>query len=270
MPLSIFDWAQSSLSNSRTFQYTAIISGLCCPTFFFAGFIAAGFIPPIKPSLSAEQTAQHYRNHEAGVRVGASLILLSGMFYLPYTALITSQMERIPRVPRGVSFLQLGSGAASIFTFMVPAMILAVIGYRVDRDANMTQMMNDAFWIFAVMPFPSFITQNWAFAYAILCDDRSRPLFPRYVGVVNVIAPLVFSPALGLHCVKSGVLAWNGALTFWLPAVCFGLQFGVDAFSLFNAVKIEDYDIGDVTSTRVELKNSLPAVSKSSSGIQEV
>jgi hypothetical protein len=160
MPLSIFDWAQSSLSNSRTFQYTAIISGLCCPTFFFAGFIAAGFIPPIKPSLSAEQTAQHYRNHEAGVRVGASLILLSGMFYLPYTALITSQMERIPRVPRGVSFLQLGSGAASIFTFMVPAMILAVIGYRVDRDANMTQMMNDAFWIFAVMPFPSFITQN--------------------------------------------------------------------------------------------------------------
>ncbi|PMD33519.1 hypothetical protein L207DRAFT_386859, partial [Hyaloscypha variabilis F] len=221
------------------FQYTAIISGLCCPTFFFAGFIAAGFIPPIKPSLSAEQTAQHYRNHEAGVRVGASLILLSGMFYLPYTALITSQMERIPRVPRGVSFLQLGSGAASIFTFMVPAMILAVIGYRVDRDANMTQMMNDAFWIFAVMPFPSFITQNWAFAYAILCDDRSRPLFPRYVGVVNVIAPLVFSPALGLHCVKSGVLAWNGALTFWLPAVCFGLQFGVDAFSLFNAVKIE-------------------------------
>jgi hypothetical protein len=134
----------------------------------------------------------------------------------------------------------------------------------------MTQMMNDAFWIFAVMPFPSFITQNWAFAYAILCDDRSRPLFPRYVGVVNVIAPLSFSPALGLHCVKSGVIAWNGALTFWLPAVCFGLQFGVDAFSLFNAVKIEDYDIGDVTSTRVELKNSLPAVSQSSSGIQEV
>lgn len=216
----------------------------------------------MKPSLSAEETAQHYRNHEAGVRVGASLILLSGMFYLPYTALITAQMERIPRVPRGVSFLQLGSGAASIFTFMVPAMILAVIAYRLDRDVNMTQMMSDAFWIFAVMPFPSFITQNWAFAYAILCDYRSRPLFPRYVGVVNVIAPLMFSPALGLHCVKSGVIAWNGALTFWLPAVCFGLQFGVDAFSLFNAVKIEDSELGGLPSARIESGDSSPTVSK--------
>jgi hypothetical protein len=270
MTLSIFDRAQSSLSNPRTFQYAAIISGICCPAFFFAGFIAAGFIPPLKPSLSAEQTAQHYRNHEAGVRVGASLLLLSGMFYLPYTALITSQMERIPHVPRGVSFLQLGSGAAGIFTFMVPAMILAVTGYRVDRDANMTQILNDAFWVFAVMPFPTFIAQNWAFSYAIFCDDRSRPLFPRYVGVVNVIAPLVFAPALGLHAVKSGPIAWNGALTFWLPAVCFGLQFGVDAFSLFKAVKIEDYDLGNVTSNRVELKDSLPVASRTSSGVQEV
>ena len=266
MPLSTFGWLQSSLSNPRTFQYAAITSGLCCPAFFFAGFIAAGFIPPIKPSLSAEETAQHYHNHEAGVRVGASLILLSGMFYLPYTALVTTQIERIPHVPQGVGFLQLGSGAASIFTFMVPALILAVIGYRVDRDATMTQMMNDAFWIFAVMPFPSFITQNWAFAYAIFCDHRSRPLFPRYVGIVNVIAPLIFSPALGMHCVKSGVIAWNGAITFWLPAVCFGLQFGIDAFSLFNAIKIEDYELEDLTSTRVGLKESLPGVSNRLSG----
>jgi len=251
MTPSIFDRAQSSLSNPRTFQYAAIISGLCSPTFLFAGFIAAGFIPPLKPSLSAEQTSQHYRNHETGVRVGAILILLSGMFYLPYTALITSQIERIPHVPRGVSSLQLGSGAAGIFTFMVPAMILAVIGYRVDRDANMTQMMNDTFWVFAVMPFPTFSAQNWAFAYAILCDDRLKPLFPRYVGVVNVIVPLVYPPALGLHCVKSGVIAWNGALGFWLPAVCFSLLLGVDAFSLFKAVKIEDYDLGNVISAGV-------------------
>jgi hypothetical protein len=269
MSPSIFVRAQNTLSKPHSFQYAAIISGLCCPAFFFAGFIATGFIPPLSPSLSAEETAQHYQNHEAGVRVGASLILLSGMFYLPYTALITSQMERIPRVPPGVHFLQLGSGAASVFTFMVPAMILAVIGYRVDRDANTTQMLNDAFWIFAVMPFPSFITQNWAFAYAILCDDRPRPLFPRYVGVINIFAPLTFSPALGLHCVKSGVIAWNGALTFWFPAVCFGLQFGVDSFSLFKAVRTTDHELGDLSSTDVDLKDSSPAISKGSSGVEE-
>lgn len=269
MPTSL-DQAQALLSKPRTFQYASIISGLCCPTFFFVGFIAAGFIPPIRPWISAEATAHHYQSHEAGIRAGACLILLAGMFYLPYTALITSQIERIPNVPRGVSSLQLSSGAAGILGFTMPALILAVAGYRVDRDPKLTQMLNDTFWFFAIMPFPTFITQNWAFAYAILCDNRPRPLFPRYVAIVNIITPLTFSPALGMHCVKSGVVSWNGALTFWLPAVCFGVQFGIDSFSLFKAVKTENSELGAVTITDVDLKDLPPTTTKGSLGGQEV
>jgi hypothetical protein len=252
MLASFFDAARSRLSKPRTFQYACIASGICCSTFFFCGFIAAGFIPPIKPQISAEETAQHYVNHEAGIRVGACLLLFSGMFYIPYSTLISSQIERIPNVPRGLSYLQLASGAAGILGFLLPGLVLAIAGYRPNRDADMTQMLNDAFWIVTILPFTTFITQNWAFAYAIFCDPRPRPLFPRYVGVINVIIPMTFLPQLGVHCVHSGVLSWNGAIGFWIPAVMFGMQFSIDCQCLFKAIRREDLDLEDLPGTSVE------------------
>lgn len=118
--------AQSRWMSPRCFQYACAVSGVLCSVTFFVGFAASGFLPPISPSWDAERTVKHYRDHEHGIQAGSALLVISGMFYLPLTAGISAQMRRIPNLHYAVSALQLASGAAGIFTFMMPGMILAV------------------------------------------------------------------------------------------------------------------------------------------------
>lgn len=177
------------------------------------------------------------------MRAGASLMGLSGMFYVPYSALISSQMRRIPKVPFIVHQLQLNAASGGVFTFILPPVILAVAAYRQDRPDSTIILMNDFFWILALMTWPIFLVQNWCFAYAILCDDRQRPLIPTYVGIINIIAPIIFAPGIAVHAVHTGPVAWNGVLTFWLPGVAFGIQVIIDSWSLYNAIQTpEDFD----------------------------
>ena len=81
------------------------------------------------------------------------------------------------------------------------------------------------------------MAQNFAFAFAILTDPRRRPLFPRWLGHLNVWATIVYTPAIVLQFFKHGPFAWNGLFVFWLPAVVFGIQFGANTVWLLKAVR---------------------------------
>jgi hypothetical protein len=145
-------------------------------------------------------------------------------------------MRRIPNLHYVVSAVQLASGAAGIFTFMIPAMILATAAYRLDRPAEITQALNELFWITALMPWPTFMAQNFAFAYAIMIDQREKPLFPKWIAILNISVPIIFVPGIAIHTTTTGPLAWNGAWSFWLAGLTFCLQLIVDSFCLVRAV----------------------------------
>ncbi|MGH2604166.1 MAG: hypothetical protein ACRDJ9_32865 [Dehalococcoidia bacterium] len=149
--------------HQMTFQRVCAWSGIACFLAFFGAFVLADFIPPLKPHSSAQEIAEHYRDQTTGIRVGGALMLLSGMFYAAYTAVISAQMRRIPGVPRAAVYTQLAAGAFACLTFLVPAMLLEVAAFRPDRLPADTQTLNDFFWIFLVMPWPPFMTQNFAF-----------------------------------------------------------------------------------------------------------
>ena len=166
-----------------TFQRVCAVAGLICPLLFFGAFIAAGFIPPLAPSASAAQIAAHYQSHATGIRLGAGLMLLSGMFYAAYTALISAQMQRIPRVHQTVINTQLAVGAFACLTFLVPAMFFAATAFRPDRSPDSTLLLNDLSWIFLVIPWTPFMVQNFAFAFAILSDSRPNAGLPPLVGL---------------------------------------------------------------------------------------
>jgi hypothetical protein len=167
-------------------------------------------------------------------------MLISGMFYAVFTGLISAQMRRIPGIHPTVIYSQLAAGAFGCLTYLVPAMLFAATAFRPERAPEMTQLMNDLSWIMLVMPWPPFMAQNFSFAFAILCDRRPKPLFPRYVAYVNIWAPVVFSPALALPFFKTGPLAWNGIFVIWIPAFVFIAQFIVNTTALLRAVKDEE------------------------------
>ena len=69
-------------------------------------------------------------------------MIFSGMFFLPYVAVISTQMRRIPDIPWVLPALQLAAGAANVFTFVIPGMVMAVAAYRKDRDPYLVELMN--------------------------------------------------------------------------------------------------------------------------------
>lgn len=226
--------------NQMSFQRFCAWSGVICVTLFFLAFAIAGFIPPLKPSSSPTEIAAHYQDHETGIRVGAVVMLISSMFYASFTAVISGQMRRIPGLHPTVTLTQLCAGAFACLTFMVPAMFFVVAAFRPERDPALTQLLNDLSWIVLVMPWPPFMAQNFAFAFAIFSDERERPLFPRWLAYLNIWAPIIFSPSILLPFFKTGPFSWAGIFVIWIPAIVFIVQFAANTAMLLRAIKDEE------------------------------
>lgn len=226
--------------SQMAFQRACAWSGMICVTMFFIAFGCAGFIPPLSPSLSPEEVAAHYAEHVTGVRIGAVLMYISGMFYAAFTAVQSGQMKRIPGVHSTVVYTQLAAGAFACLTFMVPGMLFVVTAFRPERDPLTTQMLNDLSWIMLVMPWPPFMAQNFAFAFAVFSDRRKQPLFPRWLAFLNVWAPISFTPAVMLPFFKSGPFAWSGLFVIWIPACIFIIWFVAMTRYLLLAINDEE------------------------------
>ena len=229
--------------HQMTFQRFCAWSGVICVAMFFGAFALAGFIPPLKPSMSAQEIADHYRDHTTGIRIGAVVMLISGMFYAAYTAVISAQMRRIPGIHPAAIYTQLAAGAFGCVTFLIPAMLFAATAFRPDRSPEDTQLLNDLSWIVLVMPWPPFMMQNFVFAYAIFSDPRERPLFPRWLAYLNIWAPIIFSPAVLLPFFKTGPFAWSGLFVVWIPACVFIIQFIANTAMLLRAIGDEEREV---------------------------
>jgi hypothetical protein len=227
------------MNAQATFQRFCAYSGIICVLLFFGGFVAAGFLPPLSPSMSAAQVAAHYQAHTSGIRFGAGLIFLSSTFYVWFTAVIAGQTRRIPGVHPTVINAVLAGGAFGCLTFLVPALLFVVTAFRPDRSPDSTLLLNDMSWIILVMPWAPFMAQYFAFAFAILSDPRPQPLFPRWLAYFNIWAELMFTPAIVLPFFKSGPFAWNGLFVFWIPAVVFGAAFIVNSIWVLKAINSE-------------------------------
>ncbi|KAJ8127146.1 hypothetical protein O1611_g6492 [Lasiodiplodia mahajangana] len=225
---------------SKKLHYAFACCGSITGIFFLATFLAAGFLPPLPPSYTAEQVAEHYRNHETGIHVAGVLSILTGVFWLPYAVVISDQMRRIPNIPWILPALQLASGVLSTIGFTVPGTVLGVAGFRIDWDAATLQLLNDMFWIFSVMPLYPFVLMAWVWCYAILIDDRDVPLYPKYMAVVTFITTAMLLWSAAIHVTKNGPFAWNGAFGFWVPFGAFGVEVAVDAYFLLRAIR-RDY-----------------------------
>ncbi|MDX8153774.1 hypothetical protein SK069_19410 [Patulibacter brassicae] len=223
-----------------TFQRACAWGGAACIAIFIGGFALAGFIPPVGADDSAAEIARHYREHQVSIQLGGLCFIVAGLFYAAFTGVISAQMSRIPGVHRSVHYVQLASGAFGCLTYLVPGLFLEIAAFRVDRPDETIRLLNDMFWILAVMPWTPFLTQNWAFAWAILADRRSPSLFPRWLAYFNVWAPISFAPSVLLPFFHHGPFAWQGIFVVWIPAIVFILQFAANVTCLLRAIADEE------------------------------
>ncbi len=219
-------------------QRAMALSGIPLIVLTFAGYLLAGLLPvPPGANLTAGQIAEFYSTHTTMSRLGFLLAATGLGFLAPLVALINTQMKRIEGVPEALANLQQVAGTCVVIVAFVPEIIMNVAAFRPDRDPVVTQAINDLAWLVLITPIVVFVLQEVPIAVAIFIDRSDRPVFPRWVGYANLWIPLSFLPALLPYFAKSGPVAWQGILVFYLGLTTFGAWVIIMMWALLRALR---------------------------------
>jgi hypothetical protein len=205
------------------------------------GWLIAGVLPiPLGPESSVQGVVDFYS--QPRVLVGMSIASVGICLVFPLIAVIGVHMVRMEGRTPILSFLQLITGAATGVLLLMPMLLMAVIGFRPDRNPELTVTLNDIAWLMFITPIAPFIIQNVAIGVAILNDKRQT--LPRWVGYVNFWIAFSFLPDPLAFFFHSGPFAWRGIFVFWLALTTYAIFLIVMGVMLHRAVK-ESVDLDD-------------------------
>jgi hypothetical protein len=221
---------------SKVVERAMAWSGLVVIVLTLSGFTLARLLPvPPGANLDPAQIAQFYGAHPIPTRLGFLLATIGLAFLAPMAASIAMAMLRIKAAPPVLALLQVIGGVGVVMLTVIPTILMNVAAFRPDRNPMVTQAISDVAWLLFVTPIPLFFFQEVPIAVAILMDRSPRPVFPRWVGYANLWIPLTFLPALLPYFFKTGPLAWQGLLVFYLGLATFGAWVVVMMWALLNA-----------------------------------
>lgn len=212
----------------------------CGPIFavvFFAGMLIGGFLPPFSPHANAQAVADFYRDDTTLVRLGLFVMMVAAGITAPFVAVISVQLKRIEGAQSPMAYLQLVAGAVGVVAILVPVFVFTAAAFRPERAPVVTQALNDIAWLPFIMNIPPAILQCLAIGFAVLGDRRPTPILPRWVGYYNFWVAFLFIPGGLVTFFKTGPMAWNGVIGFWLAAVVFGSWFIVMSVVLLRAIR---------------------------------
>jgi hypothetical protein len=218
---------------------TQLISLWSVPVFgliLLIAFVAfPGFFPPMSPEMTADQVAAFYRDHTAMVWFSMITFNICGIMLLPMFMVIVVQMKRMGTQSHVFAYCYLTAAVSGATLFALSDIFYLVAAFRPDRSPELVQLLNDMAWMIFIAPVGAFVAMNLLLAAAIYFDSGPNPVFPRWVGHYAVATALAMAPAVGAAIFKTGPLAWNGVVSFWVRNGAFAL-FVVVMFFVLRAV----------------------------------
>ena len=190
-------------------------------------FSISGFVPPLPPTLTAQEVADFYRDNIAQIRAGMITVNLFGIMFIPFFMVIVVQMQRMTHASRALAYAYLSAAASAASIFLLADLAWSIAAFRPERDPQLTMVLNDLAWMAFVSPVGFVMAQNFFLALGIYLDARPQPIFPRWVGHFNILTALLMMPGAFALMFREGPLAWDGSLAF-------GLRFGT--FIVYIAV----------------------------------
>jgi hypothetical protein len=210
-------------------------SGLALVAMTIVGFgWLMRMVPPPSPADTLEQTLAHVQQHQTSILIGAAICTFFWSFWVTWCAPLVLYIRRMERVPllTFACLANVGGGAAVITTIAVAWTVMA---FRAE-NALIVQAFNDFGFFLFLYTWPPFAIFMWLIAAAILRDVNKTPILPRWVAYYNIYAGIGMAPASFMGLFKTGPLAYNGLLAFWLVAIDFFLWMVVMSFVLFKAI----------------------------------
>jgi len=201
-----------------------------------------GFFPPMSPDLTADQVAAFYADNTTMIRFSMIVFNLCAIMLIPFFMTIVVQIKRM-RLPSHLlaySYLAAVAGAATLFA--IADIFWLIAAFRPDRDPQLILLLNDMAWLIFIAPVGMAVAANLCLALAIFLDSRTEPIFPRWVAYFSIATAVAMTPAACAVIFRTGPLAWDGAVSFWLRTAAFALNIAVLFVVLRNALKRQGSD----------------------------
>lgn len=222
----------STIAERRVAQSTANVRGqLIClwmtplvGVVWLVAFLAfPGFFPPMSPEMTADQVAAFYQQHTTMIRFSMITYNLFGIMLVPLFAVIVVQMKRMATPNQVLGYCYLTAIASGATLFALADIFWLVAAFRPDRNPQLIMLLNDLAWITFIAPVGLLVVQNLCLALAVYLDARPKPVFPRWVAPFSVVSAAAMTPAACAAVFRTGPLAWNGVVSFWLRIGAFAL-----------------------------------------------
>ncbi len=180
----------------------------------------AQLFPPLSPVSSADEIATFFTDHKLWIRFGVSGALLSSVLALSFLATIILRVRRAEGGWGMLSITQLMAATIFVPALLFPQVFLGVAAYRPEeRSAELTQALNDIFWLWFIGIVGTIIVQNVTLAVAAFVDTTDPPTFPRWYGYLNLWVATLSLPGCVVVVFNEGPLAWNGIFAFYIPGL---------------------------------------------------
>ncbi|MBA0126749.1 hypothetical protein H0B56_14460 [Haloechinothrix sp. YIM 98757] len=182
------------------------------------GFVIfAGFMPPPSPELGADAVAQMYADNQVSMQIGMAIMMCGAAIMGPWGVAISVWTRRTEAGFPVLTYTQLVSLGCGVAIFVILYIPWGVATFRpLETSPEITQMLNDFGWFMFLMDVPPFIIWVAAIGLGILWNPGKHQAYPRWVGYYSLCSALLMFPGLFLIFFKTGPLAWNGLLAFYV------------------------------------------------------
>jgi hypothetical protein len=180
---------------------------------FFAALTLIGmiflakFFPPPSPALSTGEVVAIYAGNLTGIRSAMVVMMMGAGLFIPFNALITHYLIRIEGGVDVNGIMQIMGALANMLLFFYPCLWWLTASFRMDRDAQLVQMLHDAAWLQFLGALAPFLFMLASVAIAAFVDDGDRRVFPRWYGYFNIWAIFIFLPDQLIFFFKTGPFA---------------------------------------------------------------
>jgi hypothetical protein len=203
------------------------------------GFVPlARVIPPHSPNSSADVIAAFWAT-DVHMKILGLIVCFLGMgMALGFFVVLFLQMKRVEGRSAVLAYMQLATGLLTVAQGLVMYLLWFQNAFRPDRGASVILAFNDVGWFGFIVPY-LFFPQVIPIALAAFKDTENR-VFPRWVGYLNIWVAIAGIPAIFMPFFKTGPLAWNGLITFWMFLVIYGVWVTAMFVVMFKATRSEE------------------------------
>ncbi len=178
-------------------------------------------MPPPRPDVGPEQIVAFFHDHSLTIRIGFGILMLVIGFTAVANGLIALLIKRMSVAPVFAYGYIASLVVGAIPGCVLPAFAFVAATFRPDRDPEIMVMLYDWCLLSFVGSLGCFATQNMVLALAIFLDRNE--IFPKwlaYMSIWMIVTELLAGP---VFIFKSGPLAWNGSISFWMGTAVFVL-----------------------------------------------